>query len=491
MPTYKIRAPDGNTYKIDGPAGASDDQVREQVLKQHPGAEAASSAAGDFFKSIPTGAVKGFSGLASEAGQAAQAEMGQTPDVPSAPQTENILEQQVTGPLHKPQGFTGRVGAGLGEAAITPTTYMGPGGALAKTAGAVGSTLGAEGLAEVAKDTGLERGARVLGGLAGGGLAGAVAGGAQSARLAKELPTLARHKEAADAGYKLMRNMDVQISKEGADQLAEQVRAQLADKNFLPHLAGDTFKTLEVLDGFKGPVKIGEIDKVRSALGNVSVTKPEDRTAANIAIDTIDHWLMNVPPDHVLAGDPVLAAALLKHSQGEWATYKKLQDLEKSTKTGQHRADVSGTGANTINTQRQEIRKILDSEKRSRGMSQEARDKMEEIVTGTWLGNQARKLSKFAPAGPVSLLSILGTDLAGGHGAAAGLAATGIAAKSLGEYLTARQIRELESIINRNAPISRPIAARNAAGEAEAQMLPGVSALRGAVPALVGSGTSE
>jgi hypothetical protein len=38
MPTYEIQAPDGNKYRIDGPAGATDDQVREQVLKQHPNA---------------------------------------------------------------------------------------------------------------------------------------------------------------------------------------------------------------------------------------------------------------------------------------------------------------------------------------------------------------------------------------------------------------------------------------------------------------------
>jgi len=36
MPTYSIAAPDGNTYKIEGPAGASQDQVVSEVLKQHP-----------------------------------------------------------------------------------------------------------------------------------------------------------------------------------------------------------------------------------------------------------------------------------------------------------------------------------------------------------------------------------------------------------------------------------------------------------------------
>ena len=45
MPTYEMQAPDGNKYRIDGPAGASDDQVREQILQQHPNAGQAQAAA--------------------------------------------------------------------------------------------------------------------------------------------------------------------------------------------------------------------------------------------------------------------------------------------------------------------------------------------------------------------------------------------------------------------------------------------------------------
>jgi hypothetical protein len=36
MTTYKITAPDGKDYQIDGPAGATDEQVRAKVLEQHP-----------------------------------------------------------------------------------------------------------------------------------------------------------------------------------------------------------------------------------------------------------------------------------------------------------------------------------------------------------------------------------------------------------------------------------------------------------------------
>ena len=36
MPTYRITAPDGKTYRIEGPAGASQDEVIQAVLAQHP-----------------------------------------------------------------------------------------------------------------------------------------------------------------------------------------------------------------------------------------------------------------------------------------------------------------------------------------------------------------------------------------------------------------------------------------------------------------------
>lgn len=36
MPTYRMSAPDGQTYQIDGPEGASDEQVRAEIIKQNP-----------------------------------------------------------------------------------------------------------------------------------------------------------------------------------------------------------------------------------------------------------------------------------------------------------------------------------------------------------------------------------------------------------------------------------------------------------------------
>lgn len=44
MPTYEIQAPNGKTYRIDGPEGASDDQIRAEVARQFPEAVGTSKA---------------------------------------------------------------------------------------------------------------------------------------------------------------------------------------------------------------------------------------------------------------------------------------------------------------------------------------------------------------------------------------------------------------------------------------------------------------
>src|SRR3990167_8856437 len=38
MAKYRIPAPDGQTYEIDGPDGATQEQVQAEVLRQHPNA---------------------------------------------------------------------------------------------------------------------------------------------------------------------------------------------------------------------------------------------------------------------------------------------------------------------------------------------------------------------------------------------------------------------------------------------------------------------
>ncbi len=198
------------------------------------------------------------------------------------------------------------------------------------------------------------------------------------------------------------------------------------------------------------------------------------------AIDAIDDFMMHVDPKYVVSGNPQQDAQALKYAQGLWATHKQLETIEEGSIRGQRRAGVSGSGANRINTARQEINKILNSDKKSRGMSEEAKAKMEEIVLGTWLTNKTRGMSKFAPTGPVSAGATVAADLMGGTGAAAAVASGGFLSKYLGEYLTDKQIRELEQLIKSESPMGAPVAKAIAPAVAEQKAIPAASVLRAA-----------
>lgn len=63
MPRYAIQAPDGKTYQIDGPPGATDDQVRAEVMRQYPHLASApppKAAPAPASVSDPTGYMKGI-----------------------------------------------------------------------------------------------------------------------------------------------------------------------------------------------------------------------------------------------------------------------------------------------------------------------------------------------------------------------------------------------------------------------------------------------
>lgn len=68
MTTYSMTGPDGKTYSIDGPAGATQDQVAQQMASAHANLSAPSPGFGgtlaDMARSVPGGLAQGVAGLA-------------------------------------------------------------------------------------------------------------------------------------------------------------------------------------------------------------------------------------------------------------------------------------------------------------------------------------------------------------------------------------------------------------------------------------------
>ncbi len=160
------------------PAQAGSAQVQTQpALDQQPQTQPAhpvspqqlGAGADDFFKSIPRGIVSGFNNAASALGRATQAEMGQDVDVPTPEQGTQILEKEVTGPLHRPEGRAGKFGASVGEFLGNPASYLAPGGLLFKVGTAALGGLGSEAGGQLGEGTPWEVPLRVAGGVLGFG----------------------------------------------------------------------------------------------------------------------------------------------------------------------------------------------------------------------------------------------------------------------------------------------------------------------------------
>ncbi len=99
--------------------------------------------------------------------------------------SENIKKkvENVTGPLYEPKSAMGKYAQSATEA--IPASLIGPGGLAAKASIGVGSGLGAEYLGSKYEGTAFEPWARVIGGIAGGGLTMAGGKGVELARNAK------------------------------------------------------------------------------------------------------------------------------------------------------------------------------------------------------------------------------------------------------------------------------------------------------------------
>jgi hypothetical protein len=511
MPIFEIKSPDGKTYEVTGPEGSTKEQALEKVKAQHstspPPPE--SSTLSDVAKSAGTGIAKGAIaavGLPGDAGNLLAKgskvasdyiagkfglDKGPEPSAPVLPTSEGIQKrvEGVTGEFHKPETTAGRYAETVGEFSGNPLSYVGSGSLLVKGGAAALSGVGSEAAGQSVEGLGspaLEAGARMVGGLA--GAAGATASAERNlTKLAEQLPTPEKIKAAATAGYDMLKASNTRISQQGTQDLLASVKNDLHADNFRDYLAPSTYRAIEEL-GSTGSATIGDLDGVRKLLNRVPATNPTDREAARRAIQAIDDYIANVPTQHIISGDPARDAAILKHAQGNWALHKQLEQLDEASIKGQHRAGVSGSGVNSINTARQEVRKILDSDKKSRGMSDAVKDKMEEIVMGTWLTNQARQVGKFAPSGPVSATSSILTGMAGGPMAGAAVAGTGFLAKYLGEYLTDKQIRELEQLMRAASPIGKPIAQAIAPQVAEQRAVPAAALTRSVLSSPLAAG---
>lgn len=290
-------------------------------------------------------------------------------------------------------------------------------------------------------------------GVAGAGLAAERATAKKAA-----LPSKDEYRAAAKAAYKQIEENPVTLPPESIQLFTEGARADLDSKLFTEIESPRTFKAVSQIEKSGG--NLAKIMDIYSALGQIPSSSGADFAAAQLVRSSIDEQM-----------EGTFVGTMWDSARASWRTFSQLDQIDKLMAAGERRAATTGTGANTQNAVRQNVRRILDSDQRSRGFSKDAKDQIENVVMGTWLTNTARYVGKFAPSGPVSMASTLTAGLTGlatggaetGAIAAAAVAIPTTVAKYLGQYLTQRQIQKLEEIIRSEAPQGR--AAVKAVGE--------------------------
>lgn len=478
MPTYSIQGPDGKTYSIDGPEGATRDQVIGEIKRQHReqnaptyAGETTKGAARGLFADVPGQLydLATFKGIREMPEWYVEAKKARGQDVSSplpfqnqmpTPSGAEKISQGLGIEPDKDATLGQRMAGSAAEAAFNPETYLGAGSWLWKLVGGLvggaGSEVGGELGQDIGGDTG-EAAGRAIGGAIPMGVAGKLERrGEMAARGAPTLHTEEEIKTQSNREYTNLRNNPVQLNPQQSNQVFTGVKRALNASNTSEISAPGVHQEIEaLLPPNQAGRNTSDMLDVHNKLSAYFLKNDEaEARAAHIAREAIRN--------EMIAQLGPAAGRRLQRAMGNWASQEKLKDVRQSLDSAILRASSTGKNTNRINTMRQEIRKIIDDDTRSAGYSETAREQAERIVSGgpRWSPqNISRDLSKILPYSPgaaaliTALTGTVNVWIATGAGIVLG-------ARHLGEFMTERQIRQLERILQEDAPFNAQAAAR-------------------------------
>jgi hypothetical protein len=418
MPVYQMQAPDGRTYRIEGPPGASDDEVREAIVAQNP------HLAEPEEQSWTTALQRGVARLPGQAMEAATKIGGAVKDV-------------VTSPIET----AGKVGQFLGDIAPTPLNILRDQSPLTdietyKTiANAPAERYGTTARAKetIATDP--------LGAMMDVSLVGRVAGTAL-----KQVPKAKKLGEALERGSevfdpltmasrvvtKIPREVgsfrfgapeidELRAAKNAAYAESEQAGAMF-DPVALQKFSSDA-KTVkfnpknnpkianlieDIDETIKSPQSLRQMDELRQRIKDVEATlEPSDRYLAGQLREKLDDFvddsLQN--PSNFISGKPDVAIPALQNARKLNSQMRKAETLERLLSIADVRA--SGyTASGLENAIRAQVREFVKDPKakKLRGFTKEEIQSLRDVAEGGSITNFMRWAGRFAPTGPVSAL---------------------------------------------------------------------------------------
>ena len=440
MPTYEMQAPNGRTYRIPGPAGATDDQIRAKILEQHPDAAKPASAGGakqappetsflddlGQYAGVATRALAPYA-TAAGAGALAGAPVGGVGAIPGAAGGALALGLSDLGtlgynaaaslfggdraPLPSQTIQNAYEKAGIGRRPETPTQQVfsdvveGTAGALAP-ANAFGTLApkvtgttqrvfnvlaeqpkaqamaGAFGAAapSAAANYGEVTDPLALTSL---GFAGGFLGGKPGVKTPKG-PSVDQLRANADAAYKRANAAGMVFPNQNFATLTTDIGADLAKQGFNRRLHP---KVAAVLGQFNQEIKSGNdfgldnLDVLRRVAKSAAGSFDRDeRRLGRIIVQRIDDFIMN--PKNVSEGTSPDGAFALKQARELWSRKAHVEAFDDAVQAAYNRTQTGENPPSMGQALRGEFGKIVNNPRRLKGFTSEEQGYIREIAGG-------------------------------------------------------------------------------------------------------------
>ena len=235
-------------------------------------------------------------------------------------------------------------------------------------------------------------------------------------------PSAASLKSTADAQIKAVRNMDVLYKPDAVARTMGELQVALEKEGFRTAQAPKTFNELARLQAppSGSVMQLADLHSARRAFQNTA-KDPAETAAASKAIEAIDKFIVAAHPETVISGDARAAAKMFEDFKGNYAAYKRSEDLTARKTKAELRADAANSGQNIGNTVRGRLADILTQIKAGRGYSAEDKALIAQAVKGDFGTNAARYMGNLLGGGGGLGQAVI----AGGGGALVGNALDG------------------------------------------------------------------
>jgi hypothetical protein len=255
------------------------------------------------------------------------------------------------------------------------------------------------------------------------------------------VPELGDLASATRAAYQAVDDAGIRYSGRTMRRLAADISAEASEMNINaarhPRAAS---VIMEVTDNASS-MTLTQLDQLRQVVRR-DLMQGSDRAEAafgSMIVRQIDDMIDRAAP----AGGVEGAGHLIRSARQASRTQRASEALDEAIEAATDRASSSGTGGNTENAIRQNLRRLITNQRTSRLFTSEQRDLIKQAVRGDDLQNTLRLLGRFSPDGFLSgALGVGVTATAGPTGAL--LPAAGYVAKKASE---ARQGAQIDRIV--------------------------------------------